>query len=152
MEKWQLISQTRSYQPISMQKRKPIRGKTHYLQEPVRSCRLTWTSNSGPWATQEGGNRGARWKTVITVVGSSDSAPSHAARQQLNLGRSLETHSLEKLRIRSPRFWDPRWSRSPGDLGLKMEELNESISTEWWEHVPNYSPGTHSGAFYPSCL
>ena len=38
---------------MSMQKGKPIRGKTHYLQEPLRGCRLEYLSNSGPWTEKK---------------------------------------------------------------------------------------------------
>ena len=103
----------------------------------------------------KGGKQGNKMKVCYYNFGSSDSAPSPTARQQLNLGRSLEAHSLEKLRIRSPRFWDPRWSRSQRGLGLKTEELNESLGNEWWEcaQLLSLHPSlSQSDAFYPSCL
>lgn len=139
---------------MSMEKGKPIKGKTHYLQEPLRSCRLESISSSAPWGYTKGRKQRTSWKSVITVVGSSDSAPFHTAGNSSSWAGAWKFILQRNCKDRNPKFWDPRWSRNQWGLDLKTEELikvwtlkNESVPRLFSLH-PNLS---RSGAFYSSC-
>lgn len=139
---------------MSMQKGKPTGSKTGYLQGPLLGYRPEDTSTSGGWGYVNG-RSGGKLKVCC------DSGwifwllqHPHTARQKLTLCWSPEVHSVEKLKIRNPRFWDPKQNRSQWGLGLQtgIKRKSEHWWMRVWAHLHSLYPRlSHSGVCYPSC-
>lgn len=136
---------------MSMQKGKPIGSKVT-SKSPWQATDLRILVTVGRGSMQKGG-KGDKMKVyyytgwMFWLL-----QHPHTARQPLTLGRSMEVHSLEKLKIRNPRISDPRQSRSQWSLGLKtgIKWNSEHWRMRIWVQILSryFSPAS---VFYPSC-
>lgn len=136
---------------MSMQKGKPIRSKVT-SKSPWQAPDLRRLVTVGRESMQKRG-KGDKMKVyyysgwIFWLL-----QHPHTARQQLTLGRSVEVHSLEKLKIRNPRISDPRQSRRQWSWGLKtgIKWKSEHGRMRVWAQLLSLYFSL-SGVFHPSC-
>lgn len=136
---------------MSMQKGKPIGSKVT-SKSPWQATDLRILVAVGRGSMQKGG-KGDKMKVyyysgwMFWLL-----QHSHTARQPLTLGRSVEVHSSETLKISKPRISDPRQSRSQWSLGLKtgIKWKSEHWRVRVWAQLLSLYFSL-AGVFYPSC-